>query len=145
MTDTYTKWNWEHPAVAGLRGLIPDVADGVDEDVFQRTVEKVIEVWEFDRCWGWDFPMAAMGAAKAGRPDLAVDVLMRESPKNRYTKNGHNTQNNKMLPLYLPGNGGLLTAVALMAAGWDGADDRPAPGFPREGWVVRSEGLRPPL
>jgi protein-glucosylgalactosylhydroxylysine glucosidase len=35
-----------------------------------------------------------------------------------------------------------LYAVALMAAGWDGAPSRPAPGFPADGrWSVRSEGL----
>jgi len=29
-----------------------------------------------------------------------------------------------------------------MAAGWDGAPARPAPGFPDDGnWVVKSEGL----
>jgi hypothetical protein len=44
------------------------------------------------------------------------------------------------LTIYLPGNGGLLTAVAMMAAGWDGAPDRHAPGFPDDGsWQVRWE------
>ncbi len=43
---------------------------------------------------------------------------------------------------YFPGNGGLLYAVAMMAAGWDGAPAGDAPGFPEKGWVVRSEGLR---
>ena len=33
-------------------------------------------------------------------------------------------------------------ATALMAAGWDGAPKRNAPGFPANGWVVRSENLR---
>ena len=48
----------------------------------------------------------------------------------------------KILPLYLPGNGGLLYAVAMMAAGWDGAPDGTAPGFPADGsWTVRHEGL----
>jgi hypothetical protein len=36
----------------------------------------------------------------------------------------------------------LLYATALMAAGWDGAPKRNAPGFPTNGWVVRHEGLR---
>ena len=35
----------------------------------------------------------------------------------------------------------LLTAVAMMASGWEGSQDRNAPGFPA-GWVVRWEGLR---
>jgi hypothetical protein len=44
----------------------------------------------------------------------------------------------------MPSNGGLLTAVAMMAAGWDGAPKRNAPGFPDNGqWVVRWEGLKP--
>jgi hypothetical protein len=28
-----------------------------------------------------------------------------------------------------------------MAAGWDGGPNTPAPGFPKEGWVVRYENL----
>jgi hypothetical protein len=36
--------------------------------------------------------------------------------------------------------GGLLSAVALMAKGWDGGP--PAPGFP-DTWTVRQEGLLP--
>jgi len=41
------------------------------------------------------------------------------------------------------GNGGLLTAVAMMAAGWDGCPQRHAPGFPDNGkWNIRWEGLR---
>jgi hypothetical protein len=40
------------------------------------------------------------------------------------------------------GNGGLLYATALMAAGWDGAPNRNAPGFPGNGqWNVRWEDL----
>jgi hypothetical protein len=36
----------------------------------------------------------------------------------------------------------LLYAVAMMAAGWDGASHGAAPGFPADGrWKVRFEGL----
>ncbi|MDR0726138.1 MAG: hypothetical protein LBF59_09075, partial [Prevotellaceae bacterium] len=45
---------------------------------------------------------------------------------------------------YFPSNGGLLYAVAMMAAGWDGAPNVHAPGFPDNGsWSVRFEGLSP--
>lgn len=45
--------------------------------------------------------------------------------------------------VYLPGNGAVLIAVALMAGGWRGSRG-PAPGFPADGtWTVRAEGLRP--
>ena len=43
---------------------------------------------------------------------------------------------------YFPSNGSLLMAVGLMAAGWDGSSGH-APGFPKEGWTVRVEGLTP--
>jgi len=45
------------------------------------------------------------------------------------------------LALYLPANGALLAAVALLVAGWDGGPAQP--GIPRDGtWSVRAEGLQ---
>jgi len=58
--------------------------------------------------------------------------------------NGHVPQPGSELPVYLPANGALLAAVAMMAAGWNGAPDRHAPGFPDDGtWRVRFEQLHP--
>ena len=86
--------------------------------------------------------MLAMTAARLGEPERAVDALLLDTPKNAYRLNGHNHQR-PGLTIYLPGNGGLLSAVAMMAAGWDGAPERHAPGFPDDGrWTVRWEGLR---
>ena len=110
----------------------------------RATVEKTMQTWQWDRCWGWDFPMLAMAAARAGRPDLAVDALLLDTPKNTYLRNGHNYQH-PALPIYLPGNGGLLAATAMMAAGWDGAEKGNTPGFPTKGWNIHHEGLTPLL
>jgi hypothetical protein len=86
--------------------------------------------------------MLAMTAARLGSPREAVDALLLDTPKNVYRANGHNHQR-PGLTIYLPGNGGLLYAVAMMAAGWDGGPQRAAPGFPDDGsWSVRFEGLR---
>ena len=60
----------------------------------------------------------------------AVDALVMDVPKNHYLKNGHNYQRPN-LRLYLPGNGGLLAALAMMAV---------RDGFPQD-WKVRWEGL----
>jgi hypothetical protein len=84
----------------------------------------------------------AMTSARLGDRQAAVDALLLDLPKNRYLANGHNYQTSR-LPLYLPGNGGLLSAAAMMAAGWDGAPAGNAPGFPTNGWSVKWEGLRP--
>jgi hypothetical protein len=140
MTDTYTKWNYEHPALIGAFGMQP--GDGVDPATMRRTIQKVMQVWQFDRAWGWDFPMAAMTAARCGEPELAIQALMIESPKNRYHPNGHVYQR-PGLTSYLPANGGLLSATAMMAAGWTGSPRQNAPGFPNDGkWSVKWEGLR---
>jgi hypothetical protein len=140
LIDTYTKWNWEHPALIGALGVQP--GDGIDRETMHRTLKKVMEVWQWDRTWGWDFPMTAMCAARVGEPELAIQALLIDTPKNRYHPNGHVYQR-PGLTAYLPANGGLLAAVALMAAGWtDGPTD--APGFPKDGkWKVRAEGLTP--
>ena len=140
MTDTYTKWNWEHPALLGAFGVQP--GDGMDAEAMRRTVRRVRETWQWERSWGWDFPMAAMAAARSGEPELALDFLLLDAPKNRYLPNGHNYQRPN-LPAYLPGNGGLLCATAMMARGWSNGPRTDAPGFPKNGkWSVRHEDLR---
>jgi len=41
---------------------------------------------------------------------------------------------------YFPANGGLLTAVAMMAGGWDGSEKVNAPGFHGNGkWKIKYE------
>jgi hypothetical protein len=116
----------------------------VDRGTMATTLDAVLREWDFDQVWGWDFPMIAMTAARLGRPHAAVDALLMEQPKNTYLVNGHNPQLPKRdLPLYLPGNGALLIAAALMTAGWDGAP-RETPGFPYDGtWTVDWEALHP--
>jgi hypothetical protein len=138
LTETYTKMNWEHPSLIGVRGMLP--GDGVDPIVMRATVRRVMAEWQWDRCWGWDFPMMAMAAARNGEPGLAIDALLHPSKKNSFNKAGLSTGG--PFP-YFPSNGGLLYAVALMAAGWDGAPEGSAPGFPCDGtWVVKWEGLK---
>ena len=131
----------DHPSFLMAFGMLP--GDGVDRAVMQRTLEATLATWDWEtKIWGWDYPMIAMTAARLGRPDLAVDILLKNGPNNGYAPNGHCPQRGD-LPVYLPANGALLSAVAMMAAGWDGSPDgQPAPGFPQDGsWKVRSEGL----
>jgi hypothetical protein len=109
----------------------------VDAQIAKHTVSAVWNIWDWNRCWGWDFPWIAMAAARTGQPQIAVDALLKDSAKNNYSTDG------LCGGWYLPGNGGLLYAAAMMAAGWDGAPDQNAPGFPKDGkWVVRWEGLK---
>jgi hypothetical protein len=143
----------DHPSMLCALGMLP--GSTVDREVMNRTLDAVLRHWKFSQAWGWDFPVIAMSAARLGRPVDAADALLMDTPKNTFLANGHNAQGARRdLPLYLPGNGGLLIAVAAMAAGWDGAPAGagptaagllPAtPGFPADGsWRVAREGLAP--
>ncbi len=139
--DTYTQHHRDHPSMLGALGMLPGCR--IDRTIMRRTFQKVQETWSRQDLWGWDFAMMAMTATRLGEPQWAVDVLMMDTVKNRYLINGHNYQDESLLA-YLPGNGGLLSAVAMMAAGWRTA---PAgvntPGFPQDGtWTVAAEDLR---
>jgi hypothetical protein len=120
-------------------GVLP--GEMVDRETMRRTLKTVMKVWDWPSTWGWDYPMTAMTAARLGEQKIAIDALLQDTPKNKYLPNGHNYQRPN-LPLYLPGNGGLLYAIALMTAGWKGAPNIHAPGFPQDGsWTVKAEGF----
>ena len=137
--ETFSKRNYDHPSMLGAFGVLP--GDGVDKETMRRTLHEAIGRWQWDKTWGWDYPLTAMTAARLGETRIAVDALLMNTEKNRYLPNGHNWQRPN-LPCYLPGNGGLLYAIALMAGGWRGGPKQNAPGFPADGtWSVTSEGL----
>ncbi|MCX7654969.1 MAG: hypothetical protein N2Z76_00375 [Treponemataceae bacterium] len=158
---TFSLFSKDHPSMVLALGMLP--GSRIDPPVMSATLEAVLRTWDFASCWGWDFPALAMTAARLGRSQEAVDLLLMESPKNTYLPNGHNIQlegaigektsftkpdtgENILwqgkLPVYLPGNGALLLAVGMMVAGWDGAPSQEAPGFPQDGsWRPRWEGL----
>lgn len=142
--DTYTdrRLTSDHMALLGALGIYPE-SRLIDNDVMSNTLTWVLDNWNWDKTWGWDYPMTAMCAARLGRPDDAVGILLNSERTNTYLPNGHNYQDDR-LRCYLPGNGGLLTAVAMMSAGWDGCTLGKNPGWPKDGkWNVRWEGLKP--
>ncbi|MBI5010775.1 MAG: hypothetical protein HZB98_14265, partial [Bacteroidia bacterium] len=132
----WTKFAFEHPGLIGTLGLLP--GDGVDTAFFRATLDKVVSTWNFNRTWGWDFPMLAMAAARSGNPELAVEMLLHNSTGFQFDEHGLATGG--PFP-YFPSNGALLTAVAMMAGGWDGSEGI-APGFPKDGrWKIKAEGF----
>lgn len=141
--DTYKdiRFTSDHMAVLGALGVLPK-CPLVREDLMQNTFDWIYDNWNWGRTWGWDYPTTAMNAVRLGEPEKAVNALLMDKRTNTYLPNGHNYQD-KRLRCYLPGNGGLLTAVALMCAGWDGCEVE-NPGFPKDGtWDVRWEGIKP--
>lgn len=92
---------------------------------------------------GWDQPMVAMTATRLEQPQVAVDTLLMNSSTNVYIATGYNHPSGSgQTSAYLPGNGGILIAVGLMAGGWENGPKYEAPGFPKA-WKVRAEGFTP--
>lgn len=142
-TDTYKdiRFTSDHPAVLGALGMMPE-CKLICRDYMQNTLNWIWDNWNWGKTWGWDYPMTAMSAARLGDPEKAVGALLMDKRTNTYLVNGHNYQDAR-LRVYLPGNGGLLTAVAMMCAGWDG-NEVETPGFPKNGkWDVQWEDLAP--
>jgi protein-glucosylgalactosylhydroxylysine glucosidase len=132
--DSYTNAHYltDHPSVLGTFGMLSETPL-LDKNTMKATLEKVWQIWHWDDTWGWDFPMTSMTATRLLMPDKAMDALMMPIRTNTYLPNGHNYQDGR-LRLYLPGNGGLLSAVALMCE---------YNGFPKNGqWRVRWEGMQ---
>jgi hypothetical protein len=128
--QTFTDRNRDHPSMLGALGVLP--GNKVDRETMRRTLRKVFAEWKWADTWGWDFPMVAMTAASLNEPALAIDALAMDTPKNTWLPNGHNWQRAN-LPLYLPGNGGLLLAIAHLVR---------ENAFP-ENWHVRHQGFPP--
>jgi hypothetical protein len=129
----------DHPMVLGTLGMLP-LWDNVDTATMRNTLKLAMERWDWPHTWGWDYPMVAMCATRLLEPEIALEALLKDVQKNTYLLNGHNYQDER-LRIYLPGNGGLLKAVALMCAGWEGCELK-NPGFPNVGkWNVKWENL----
>ncbi|MDP0500107.1 MAG: hypothetical protein Q7P63_08390 [Verrucomicrobiota bacterium JB022] len=140
----------DHPSMLMALGVLPQT-DAVDPATMDRTLDAVLQHWDWEtKIWGWDYPMIAMTATRLGRPDDAVEILLREGPNNGYLPNGICPQRvigegapgnpRYDIAAYFPANGSFLAAAALMLGGWDGADEA-HPGIPQDGtWEVQAEG-----
>lgn len=147
----------DHPTMLAPIGLLPPQAPYTDRPTMERTLDAVLAHWDWvAKIWGWDYPMIAMTAARLGRPETAVEILLRDGPNNLYLPNGHAPVRSdekvdpnappgarkREIAVYLPANGSFLAAAALMIAGWDGCA-KEFPGIPKDGtWQVRAEGLK---
>ena len=113
------------------------------EEGMQKTLERAAQNYDWTRgSWSWNYPSLAMNATRLLRPDVALRAITMNDRSELLLPGGNNYRTER-LRMYLPGNGGLLLAVGMMCAGWDGCEVE-NPGFPKDGtWDVRWEGLQP--
>src|ERR1017187_417537 len=120
-------------------GVLPLPA--IDKAALRNTLDRVAHTGGPQSSVTWGTAMLAMCAARLGEPETAVALLAERYDQNPFRVSGYTVRRPDQTPMYMPANGGWLTAVAMMAAGWDGNTTR-APGFPKD-WKVRYEGLLP--
>jgi hypothetical protein len=88
----------DHPEMLMALGFLPETG-AVDRATMARTLDAVLAQWDWEtKIWGWDYPMIAMTATRLGRPEAAVEVLLRDGPNNRYLANGHCLQPSHQAP-----------------------------------------------
>ena len=111
------------------------------EEGMQKTLDRAAQYYDWTRgSWSWNYPSLAMNATRLLRPDVALRAITMDNRSDLLLPGGNNYRTER-LRMYLPGNGGLLLAVGMMCAGWDGCTVE-NPGFPKDGtWDVRWEGL----
>ena len=107
----------DHPALIGAYGLLP-ATPGLNETIMRNTAERVWNTWNFTDCWGWDFPMLSMNAARLGDMDKAMNFLLDDN--FQFDDVGMPVGGVHVPTPYFPGSGALLLAMAQLAGGWDG-------------------------
>jgi protein-glucosylgalactosylhydroxylysine glucosidase len=124
-----------------LGGIIP--TEGLDRNAMLNTLHAVSTTGNIQSSVTWGTAMFAMCAARQGEPDRAIDLLVGKYNKdtNPFMPSGYTVRRPDQTPMYMPANGGWLSAVAMMSAGWTGSTGH-APGFPKN-WTVKYEGLLP--
>ena len=122
-----------------MYGVLP--GRDIDKDAMRNTLHRVTRPDAPQNAVTWGTAMTAMCAARLGETDTAVSLLAGKYDQNPFRVSGYTVRRPDQTPMYMPANGGWLSAVAMMAAGWDGTTTH-APGFPKD-WTVRYEGLQP--
>lgn len=91
----------------------------------------------------WAMGQGALTATRLGDAQAAVDIVTNDVPSACFMPQGYvrRPKEPRGCPAYMPFNASFLSAVAMMASGYDTADET-APGFPKNaGWTVRAEGI----
>lgn len=109
----------DHPALIAIYGLLPSPPSHpsyLNLTTISTTFAQVSQSWNFTSCWGWDFPMLAMTAARLGDVDSAIRHLV-DNENFAFDDVGMPVGPvGKGVPTpYFPGSGGLLLAKLLIS------------------------------
>lgn len=127
--------------MAGIYGWLPPPMSGppLNLTIVQNTADKILDLWDLENCFGWDFSLLAMNSLRLGNVDQAVAYLLH--PIFQFDDAGYPLGGTRVATPYFPNAASLLLAVAMVAGGWD---ESPGAHFPAA-WNVNVEGFVPGL
>lgn len=127
--------------MAGVYGWLPPPISGppLNISIVQNTADKILETWDLEGSYGWDFSLLAMNSLRLGNVEQAVAYLL--DPVFQFDDAGYALGGLRVATPYMPNAASLLLATAMMAGGWD---ESPGPHFP-QAWDVKVEGFVPGL
>ncbi|KAK0635018.1 Six-hairpin glycosidase-like protein [Bombardia bombarda] len=136
----------DHPAMAGIYGLLPPPsptgggASPLSMAALRNTAAKIKARWALEDSYGWDFSMLAMNALRLGDAAQAVEYLLH--PIFQFDDAGYPVGGSRVPTPYFPNAASLLLATAMMAGGWDGEEGKHFPA----GWEgVEVDGFVPSM
>ncbi|POS75254.1 hypothetical protein DHEL01_v206361 [Diaporthe helianthi] len=131
----------DHPAMAGIYGWLPPPMSGpaLNLTIVQNTAHKILELWDLEESYGWDFSLLAMNSLRLGDVEQAVAYLLH--PVFQFDDAGYPVGGSRVPTPYFPNAASLLLATSMMAGGWN---EEPGPHFPDD-WDVKVEGFTPGL
>ncbi|KAL2017793.1 hypothetical protein VTK56DRAFT_1656 [Thermocarpiscus australiensis] len=116
----------DHPAMAGIYGLLPPPppksGPPLDMAALNKTAARIKELWALEYSYGWDFSMLAMNALRLGDAETAVEYLLH--PVFQFDDAGYPVGGSRVPTPYFPNSASLLVATAMMAGGWDGSEGK---------------------
>lgn len=127
--------------MAGIYGWLPPPMSGppLNLTIVNNTAHKILELWDLELSYGWDFSLLAMNSLRLGDVDQAIAYLL--DPIFQFDDAGYPLSVSRVTTPYFPDSASLLLTAAMMAGGWD---EKPGPHFPEE-WDARVEGFVPGL
>lgn len=99
--------------MAGIYGWLPPPMSGpgLNLTIVQNTADKILELWDLEESYGWDFSLLAMNSLRLGDVDQAVAYLLH--PVFQFDDAGYPVGGSRVPTPYFPNAASLLLASTL--------------------------------
>lgn len=96
--------------MAGIYGWLPPPMSGpaLNLTIVQNTADKILELWDLEESYGWDFSLLAMNSLRLGDVNQAIAYLLH--PVFQFDDAGYPVGGSRVPTPYFPNAASLLLA-----------------------------------